>query len=127
MSQRRIDNASKATLLWLEIAATEKENTVYNVSLLTPLGMKINPTTPLLADNQVALSIPIFTCVAAGCVHKITTPRQTIDRHVSVKEIGTQVTAQNGQQIFLPLDKTGFPEAMAKMRSYLAASISRSR
>ena len=127
LSQRRIDNSSKTTALWIEIDATEKEDSVYTISLLTPLGMKIAQTTPLMGDNKVAVAIPIISCVPAGCVHRAMAPRQAIDGLVSSKNIGAQVMTQNGRPLFLPLDANGFLEGLSKMKAFLNVAINRSR
>ena len=127
LSQRRIDNTSKTTALWIEIDATETEDSVYTISLLTPLGMKITQTTPLMGDNKVAVAIPIISCVPAGCVHRAMAPRQAIDGLVSLRNIGAQVMTQNGQPLFLPLDTSGFLEGLSKMKALLNVAITSGR
>ena len=119
ISQRRVNPTNQSLLIWMELARTTAPREVTQVTVMLPLGLRINSTLGLKADDQAFKSAPIVTCVTAGCVHAVELATSDVDALLKAQAITTEVMDLRGQRYALTISMRGFHDAYLKTALYL--------
>jgi invasion protein IalB len=119
ISQRRVNPSNQAMLIWMELARVTAPREATQITVMLPLGLRINSSLGLKADAQPFTSAPIVTCIATGCVHAVELSASDIDALLKTQAITTEVMDLRGQRYGLTISMRGFNDAYLKTALYL--------
>ncbi len=90
-------------------------DTKLRMALTIPLGVNLPTGVGFQMDEGTANTLPVETCLADGCRIIMTIDAGGRDSLVKSKMIKVSYQLANGQKVVLPIELTGFGEALAQL------------
>ena len=110
------DKTSNASLRALSVAVgyLPGQNSL-RMALTLPLGIKLPAGVGFQIDDGQASTLPVETCLADGCRIFMTIDAGGRDSLVKSKLVRVSYELANGQKMALPIELTGFGDALAQL------------
>ena len=113
--QRRVDPGTQSLLVWAEVTRAGPEQ---KLTVMIPLGLRAQPTLGLQSAGRIVASLPLVTCVPAGCVHTVPLTPVLLKTLQDARDLSAVVTRLDGQSLGLQLSMRGFVEANIRLAMF---------
>jgi invasion protein IalB len=120
IAQRRVDPKSQAVLIWAELSKSGAgPASDYQLSIMVPLGLKIQGFRMQTSDRKDIANLPIYACVPAGCIYEAVVQDPTLQKIFDQRAVTAPFYTLSGQEMDLGLTTNGLKDALMKMTLYL--------
>ena len=109
--QTRNDNGQRVLAIALRVSDDATETTI-----IAPLGLALLDGLSLMVGGEALVTAPFTTCVAGGCVAKISLDSDQMSRFEAAESISADIVGTQGESISLALIPAGFAAAWARLQ-----------
>lgn len=119
ISQRQVNPKTKQLVFMIEVTRVSSPKPSNSLSVMLPLGVRLGPPLLLSADQRSVATVPLLTCLPAGCVHVTPVQDDVLNALRKVKALGTEMMAINGRSVPITISMRGFNDAMSRANDFI--------